>query len=154
MNMDKQTIDRLLDEGLKQYSRVEPPADFSARLEEKLRAASESPGPMRWWLWLPVPAAVAAALALALIPRPADVAPPPRLVASMPAASLKPNRGATVRERVPRRSIHVLTPTELAAMRLPPQLITKEPPAEVTVPDLSIPDLKITAMDSEDKRSQ
>lgn len=171
--MNKETIDRLLDEGLRQYSRVEPPAGFSARLEQKIRAEGER-RPSRWWMWLPAPVAVAAALALALMPHPAEVLPPSRLVAAMPVPSvqLTPNRGATtgsparggfarvgvaVRERTPvvaRRSIHILTPTELASMQLPSQFFPTEPPAALTVPDLSISDVKVPALESEDKRSQ
>jgi len=159
--MSKDKIDRLLEEGLRNYSRVEPPEDFAARLRERIEATARPASLLwRWWLWVPAPLAAAALVALwAVLPPPTPVAPPV-VRAVMPVADLRPTAERQPKRISPvaghiqvvrwRRSIRVLSPEELASLQLPADLFPKEPPAaELTIPDLSVPELKIPALESE-----
>ena len=87
--------DRLLEESLKQYSRVSPPEGFEVRLPVA------SPGLSRWWLL--VPAAAALATMLLLLPRPAPAPPSPQT--KLPTAAGIPQ---VIRVRNPHSAIETL----------------------------------------------
>ena len=126
--------DRLLEESLKQYSRVSPPENFEVRLP------AEKPGLSRWWLL--VPAAAALATTLLLLPRPSPQRTP--LQATLPHAVPVTRPATTVgaRRAVPLRPrFRVLTARELAQLNLSADLFA--PPEERPLKDLEVPELEI-----------
>jgi hypothetical protein len=190
--MRDEQIDRLLDEGLKNYSRVEPPGELAERIlaaRDANRAASRrarlygaprrgiKPRPTslrRWWLWAPIPALAAALIVLALMPRRVAIEPqrtqrdnakaaevqPQPVLPSVPSTSASASSATTSapsavqspgphkRGIVPRRSIHVLTPEELATMTLPDGLFpSAPPPAELSVAPLTVPEIVIAPIE-------
>jgi hypothetical protein len=151
--MDRKTVSRLLDAGLKNYSRVEAPGVAPGM------PAGARHDRINWWLWLPAPVAVAALLVLfAVIPR-RPVAPPPvqRGIAGTPPApafaGTQPSRPPSVamrarsrragRSQAPAPSIHVLSPEELAGMELPADLFLKQPPGPLAAGEIVIPEITI-----------
>ncbi len=145
--MNRDQLDKLIDAGLKQYSHVDPPEQFTERL---LRRAEE-PRPRRRWLWVPVPVAAAVVL-LFVISKPAPLeqpfvpVPPPKVAPAPTRHVEKPPLTRRAQARMPalRPRPHELSPEELASMRLPAELFAGKPaPAEIVVPDLNIPDLQI-----------
>ena len=128
--------DRLLEESLKQYSRVSPPEDFEVRLP------AEKPGISRWWLLLPAAAALATTLLLLPRPAPAPQSPQtkPQTTAGIP---------QVIRVRIPHSAIRipqsrrfrVLTARELAQLDLSADLFA--PPEERPLKDLEVPELEI-----------
>jgi len=149
--MERKTVSRLLDAGLKNYSRVEAPG-VAPGMPARTRHLR-----INWWLWLPAPVAVAAVLTLlAVIPR-RPVAPPPlqRGIAGTPPAPVfagtQPSRPPSVamrarrpRSQAPAPSIHVLSPEELAGMELPADLFPKQqPPRPVATDEIVIPGVTI-----------
>ena len=148
--MERKTVSRLLDEGLKNYSRVEAPGVAPGM------PARPRHDRINWWLWLPAPVAVAAVLTLlAVIPRRPE-APPPvqRGIAGTPPAPVfagtQPSRPPSVamrarrpRSQAPAPSIHVLSPEELAGMELPVGLFPKQPPRRLASGEIVIPEITI-----------
>ncbi len=166
--MNKEFIDKVLDEGLKNYSRVTPPEDLAALVAARA-AAAQAGGPehwlrvaggwfpRRWWLWAPAPLAAAAMLAAMLL-RPPVETPGVRPTATPPVAARTVERPAVVKSvatpparRLRRRpsGLRVLTAADLAALQLPAELFRKDAAAEQPLPDLSIPELVIPALGSE-----
>lgn len=173
--MSDEKIDRLLDEALKNYSRVEPPDGLAERVTASVRGARVSkrfPGSVRWWLWAPIPALAALLVIVGLLARhpgtprveprspstgtrAANVRKPeaqkptvaveaPRPQPAQTASALSVKRSPATRVVVPRRSIHVFTPEELATMQLPAELFSgAAPPAELLVPPLAVPEMKV-----------
>lgn len=173
--MDKKTIGRLLDEGLKNYSRVQPPGSLSETEAGRARRVI-APAAWRWWLWAPAPLAVAALLAAwVLVPRHQTApAPPPALSVHMERPSVAGETpalpAATVRERtaprhprktavqasLPARSIRVLSPEELASIEIPADLFPRQsrpqPVGEIVIPsiairEVTIPDIETRTME-------
>jgi len=170
----KDHVDRLLDEGLKHYSRVEPPEDFAEKVREAAeRAGKAAERKVRWWLWAPVPAALAMLLFVTLMrqapapQRPSAAATPssapapsahvaPAAPQARPApmiAAVHPARAAAARPArvpvVPRRprGPRVLTPEELARMAFPAEMFAAQQAEQLAIPDLAIPELKIPALE-------
>ena len=67
---------------LQDLSQQDPPPAALAALRAHVLDRAHRPR-LHWWLWTPVPAA-ALALALLLWPQPPEIAPPPRLIATVP----------------------------------------------------------------------
>jgi hypothetical protein len=178
--MRDEQIDRLLDEGLKSYSRVEPPGELAERIlaaRDANRAASPARHSSlvtrhlrRWWFWAPIPALAAALIILALIPKRVAIEPQraqrdntkvaevqrqPQPATSSSASSATTSAPSAVKSPaphkrgiVPRRSIHVLTPEELATMTLPDGLFpSAPPPAELSVAPLTVPEIVIAPIE-------
>ena len=161
-------MERLLDAGLENYSRAEPPPGFTERVKRRLE---DEPPPVRelliagrrrrWLLTLaPVPAAAAIALAFLLQPAPLPPPPParraalpaPRLAFSTAPAARKAVRHAPVARAggVPaetERSVRVLTPEELAAMEFPAQLFPLRLNNPLAVADLDVKPLTIEPLE-------
>ncbi len=146
---------RLLEESLKQYSRVSPPEGFEARLKARLEAADRRPEAYRW-RWLLVPAATAVALAvLWLRPAPAPGPPAPAIVrANLPPAPAVAARRVVTRHAVPRHAVlpasrprfRILTAQELARMDLPAELFApreEKPLRDLEIPEITIPPLQM-----------
>lgn len=146
--MNREFFDKLLDEGLKNYSRVDAPDD----LAERVRARAAQPAPRRrpWWVLAPAPIAAAAVLAFVLLrPQPSEVPPPPPLTAEIASPALAPaapkvviraNRSKT---RVQPRGPRPLSPEELASVRLPAGLFPSvAPPDELVIPEITVSPLE------------
>lgn len=126
--------DRLLEESLKQYSRVSPPEDFEVRLP------AERPGLSRWWLL--VPAAAVLATTLLLLPRPAPQRPALQAAYLPPVPLTGPTRTVGARRAVPLRPrFRMLTGRELAHLSITADLFAQ--PEEKPMKDLEVPDLEI-----------
>ncbi len=168
---DNHFTDRLLEESLKQSSRVSAPEDFAERLAA--RAAREKTGRTGLNLrWLLAPAAVALALSLALIvlhppsPRPApgivSVArqretaevplPRPRNRQASPAGehSLRSTVGRALplgrseELRTAGSKFRTLTEQELARLQFPADLFAASPTkplSDLEIPEINIPPL-------------
>jgi hypothetical protein len=158
--MDRKTVSRLLDAGLKNYSRVEAPGVAPGM------PAGARHDRINWWLWLPAPVAVAALLVLFAVIARRPEAPPPvqRGIAGAPPApafaGTQPSPPTSVamrarrpRAQVPAPSIHVLSPEELAGMELPADLFPQQPPPRpvatdefvipgITIREVTIPDIE------------
>lgn len=143
MNDHTNFTDRLLDAGLKEYSRVQPPEGFMVR----------RPEPRRYWLWIPTLAAAALAGAIVMMPMPTlpsspqpvaavrEVPPVDRTVAPPPQSQRE--------APVPKGSHYrTLTAIELARMDLPMGLFgsnEEKPPLE----DIVIPDVTVKPLESD-----
>jgi len=107
--------DRLLDAGLKEYSRVTPPAGFAVR----------RPRPRANWGWLLVPAAAAVAMAMIAVTMPPAPLPsaPVRFVTVMEVPVL-PKREPGVKKNRPEGLFHyrTLTAAEIARLDVLPEL--------------------------------
>jgi len=187
--MNDEQIDRLLDEALKNYSRVEPPAGLTERVAASIRGVppsgirerfsgsvrgasrrGDARVPHRWWLWAPIPALAALVVILGLLARhpgtprveprshgteaantqkpeaqkPTVAVAAPRPQPAQTASALAVKRSPATRVVVPRRSIRVLTPEELATMHFRADMFPTAPqPAELVVPDLTVPEMKV-----------
>ncbi len=143
--MSEQFHDRLLDESLKQYSRVEPPAGF----EERLAARAERPRVWKLW-WFLAPAA-AAALGVAMFVKAPDAVPPVPMhvvhVSPRPAEPAPPIQKVRIATQAARSRYHTLTGAELARLSDFPELFAKR--EEKPVADLEIPDLVVTPLEKE-----
>jgi hypothetical protein len=130
--------DRLIEESLKQYSRVLPPENFEARLAA--RAARPRISPM-WWALIPAAATLGAVLMLRF---PEPLPPEPgRVAIILPAPQVQTAPRARVRKRAvaPHPRWHVLTGAELAKLSAFPGLFEK--PAEKELKDLEVPELEV-----------
>ena len=131
--------DRLLEESLKQYSRVSPPEGFEVRLP------AEKAGISRWWLLLPAAAALATALLLLPRPAPAPQSPQtkPQTTAGIPQViRVRIPHSGRRGDRIPQsRRFRVLTARELAQLDLSADLFA--PPEERPLKDLEVPELEI-----------
>ena len=134
--------DRLLEESLKQYSRVSPPEGFEERLKARLEAGLPRPEARWWWL---APAAVVLAAAVFFVRQRAQHAvplpqpPPPPVVGAQRAVPLP-------RHPAPRPRFRILTAQELAHLQLPAELLApreEKPLTDLEVPEINIPPLRI-----------
>lgn len=145
---------RLLDESLKQYSRVSPPEGFEARLKTRLEAGGRRLMAPRWWLVMS--AAGSLALVLFLV-RPAPLPPPPevRLVSTrLPIFwSKRPILTAPATQPLTRKGPRFLSAQELAHLELPAELFAR--PEEKPLRDLEVPELVIPPLSGgEDKATK
>lgn len=174
--MERDAIDRLLDEGLKSYSRVEPPEDFTGRVRAASLHKQTRPGTRRWWIWVAAPLAAVALFLLALVlrwPGPGQTAvsirvkdtartvapaPAPNAGAKQPplsdaivaARKHLPQASRRARQVLARRSIHVLSPEELADVRLPAVFLQPDSNAgHIEMKDLAVPELKVRPIEIE-----
>ena len=166
--MNEDFLDKLIDESLKQHSQVLPPADFAQRVKQRLAAAPESARPawLRWPLLVPVPA-LAAALAAVFLLSPEAPAPDTRRPLADDRGSVvvrnespKPVQSSVRKGAIPARParpalvwrtrFRTLTPSELASLKLPSELLAGKPAVQ-EMNDLVIEDLKIPDLESESK---
>lgn len=179
--MERDAIDRLLDEGLKNYTRVEPAGDFAGQVRAAGLRGHREPAIRRWWFWLPVPLAAAALILLAVALRwPGAGRTTVSVRTAAPAVTSKPAPSITARQAQPResprsaailaaqehrprgiaaggpekgtarRSVHVLSPEELADVRLPPAFLQPNSSAgNIEIKDLAVPELKVRPIEVE-----
>jgi hypothetical protein len=122
--------DRLLDAGLKEYSRVMPPANFTVR----------RPRPSFSWGWLLVPAAAAVALVMTVRPAPLPSAPG-RLVTVMEVPALSKHQEVVVAvSHRPPAQYRALTAVEIARLEMLPELFA--PREEKPLTDLEVKPLE------------
>jgi hypothetical protein len=132
--------ERLLDAGLREYSRVSPPERFA------LRTVPARPA----WKWALAAALPALAVALLLLRPEPPTAPPAYRVALPPAAlpnadprtwNLEPGTSRPRRPQPAPRRFRELSGAELARMDLPVEFLAKfavKPLTDLEVPDLNV----------------
>ncbi|GEM_PF-5373148 len=140
--MNHDFTDRLLDAGLKQYSRVAPPEDFAVRMP------AARPARYAWFGWLAVPAAATLLATLAMPPLPQ--APVVFAIAHHAPAVSPVSRAPRPKPLPYKPPFHTLTPQELAAMDLS---AAAQPSADAApIVDLEIKPLVITPLEGEGKQ--
>jgi hypothetical protein len=125
---DRGFVDKVLDAGLKEYSRVTPPANFAVRRPRAKFA----------WGWLLVPAAAAVAMVVMMRPAPLPSAPA-RVVAVMEVPAL-PKPKPVLASYHPHARYHTLTAVEIARLEIPAELLA--PRQETPITDLVIKPLE------------
>lgn len=144
--------DRLLETGLKEYSRVTPPDGLAGNIAATL--AAKPPRRSRLaWAWMLAPAMACAAMVMMMRPGPLPTPPVmtfrpgplPALTAVVgakagPAASNQPKLVAEVIHRRPRVQYRTLTAIELARLDFPAELLA--PREDTPIADLTIKPLE------------
>jgi hypothetical protein len=108
---DRSFIDKVLDAGLKEYSRVTPPANFVVR----------RPRPRATWGWLLVPAAATVAMVMMMRPAPLP-STPQRLVVAMEVPALQKSNVVEAVGHRPHVHYRTLTAVEIARLDILPEL--------------------------------